>query len=290
MKRKYRAAAIVLAVFACLCFAITAVAAFFAIADGICEKNARYVPDYEKIDLSPLLDKEEWTEEDYETIYRQTGLTKAGADSVDRLRLYSFQTAFFNAGEVYHEYTTPITPHDKLMDPATGQDILAPMVPLEDGDILVTSTTHLFGWRHGHAALVIDAETETLLESVAIGIDSRVTTGGARWFRRSSNFMVLRLKDADAAKRAEIAENARNELVGIPYNVFLGFLMPKDQCKDGRTPSGTHCSHLVWQALYNAGYDLDSTGGPLVTAKDISHSPYLEVVQVYGFNLDTLWN
>ena len=91
-------------------------------------------------------------------------------------------------------------------------------------------------------------------------------------------------------KRAEIAENARNELVGIPYNVFLGFLMPKDQCKDGRTPSGTHCSHLVWQALYNAGYDLDSTGGPLVTAKDISHSPYLEVVQVYGFNLDTLWN
>ena len=82
MKRRYRAAAIALTVIACLCFAITLVAAFFAIADGLCEKNARYVPNYEKIDLAPLLEKEEWSEEDYETIYRQTGLTKVGADSV----------------------------------------------------------------------------------------------------------------------------------------------------------------------------------------------------------------
>ena len=39
----------------------------------------------------------------------------------------------------------------------------------------------------------------------------------------------------------------------------------------------------------NAGYDLDPTGGPLVTPDDIANSPYLEVVQIYGFDPDKLW-
>lgn len=288
MERKHRGLVIILAIAVCFCLLITALGSFFAVADGLCEQNAHIVPSYKKIDLTPLIDKEEWTEEDYETIYRQTGLTKAGADSVPRRELSAFQHALFFEGEAYHEYITPITPHDRLTD-SEGEDFTAPMVPLETGDVIVSSTTHLFGWRHGHAALVVNGSAGTLLEAVAIGIDSKTSNGGSIWFKESANFIVLRLKDADRAVRTKIAEDAVQELKGIPYNIFLGFLMPKDQCKNGRTPSATNCAHLVWQAFMNAGYDLDSTGGPLVTPKDISHSLYLEVVQVYGFDLDKLW-
>ncbi len=289
MEKRRKIAVILLSVFSCFCFLVTAVGSFFAIADGLCEESARILPDYEKIDLSPILEKEEWTEEDYATLYRQTGLSKTGADSVPRSRLKEFQDALFFEGEVYHEYTTAITPHDRLRDPSTGEDFTAPIVPLEAGDILLTSTTHLFGWRHGHAALVTDASGE-VLQAISIGVDSTITAGGARWFRRSSNFMVLRLKDADREARAEIAQRAAEELTGLAYNVFVGFFTPKDQCKDGRTPRSTQCSHLVWQAFLNAGYDLDPTGGPLVSPHDLAHSPYLEVVQVYGFDLNDPWH
>lgn len=289
MDRKYRVCNIILAICACFCMIVTVLGSFFAIADGVCEQRAHIVPSYAKADLTPLIEKEVWTDEDYAEIYRQTGLGRAGADSVPREELPLFQEAFFLEGEHYHDYVTPITPHDKVRDPATGTVAVAPIVPLEDGDILVTSSTHLFGWRHGHAALVVDGKTGTVLESVAIGVDSKTTRSGARWFCASSNFMVLRLKGADKETRASIAANAINTLTGLSYNVFVGFFLPKDQCKDGRTPTSTHCAHLVWQSFLNAGYDLDPTGGPLVSPKDIARSPLLEVVQVYGFDAEKLW-
>ncbi len=292
MNKRYKTdkiAVVLLSVFTCFCFLVTAAGTFFAVADGLCEESARIVPGYDKTDLTPIIEKTEWTEEDYETLYRQTGLTKTGADSVARPQLTKFQDALFFEGEHYHTYSTSITPHDRLRDPASGEDFTAPIVPLEAGDILVTSTSHLFGWRLGHAALVVDGSGK-LLESSTIGTDSKLSANGAGWFRRSANFMVLRLKNADAATRARIAEKAVDELSGLSYNVFVGFFLPKDQCGNGRTPTSTQCSHLVWQAYFNAGYDLDSTGGPLVTAADLSRSPLLETVQVYGFDLEKLWN
>ena len=62
--------------------------------------------------------------------------------------------------------------------------------------------------------------------------------------------------------------------------------MKKDQ---GKSKKGTNCSHLVWQAYYNAGYDIDTDGGPVCTSRDISMSDLLEVVQVYGFDPVSLW-
>ena len=288
MKRKSRALSVILAIFTCFCMLVTVLGCFFAIADGVCEQSARVVPSYAKTDLSPLIEKELWTDEDYAEIYRQTGLTKAGADSVPREELSLFQDALFLEGEPYHDYVTPITPHDRIRDPATGTVAVAPIVPLEKGDILVSSSTHLFGWRHGHAALVTNGTGE-VLQSIAIGIDSAISAGGARWFRISPNFMVLRLKGVDKETRANIADNAKKSLTGLSYNVFVGFFLPKDQCENGRTPTSTHCSHLVCQAFMNAGYDLDPTGGPLVSPKDLARSPLLEVVQVYGFDLEKLW-
>lgn len=257
--------------------------------DSACERQARFVPSYERIDLTPLVEKENWTDEDYDTVYHQTGLSRAGADSVPRERLKAFQDAFFFSGELVHEFATPITPHDQLTDPETGYIYAAPIVPLEAGDVIVTSTTHLFGWRHGHAALVINGTLGTLLESVSIGQDSFISHG-VRWFQKSANFLVLRMKDKTSEEREKIASDAANELTGLSYNVFLGFFLPKDQCKDGRTPTATHCAHLVWQAFMNAGYDADPTGGPVVSPQDLANSPYFEVVQTYGFDPDVLWN
>ena len=39
-------------------------------------------PDYEKTDITVVLDKAELTDEDYELLYRQTGLTKLGIDGL----------------------------------------------------------------------------------------------------------------------------------------------------------------------------------------------------------------
>ncbi len=47
--------------------------------------------------------------------------------------------------------------------------------------------------------------------------------------------------------------------------------------------SGTQCAHLVWYAYKQFGIDLDSDGGLFVTPYDIQNSPYLEIVQSYGY-------
>ena len=106
------------------------------------------------------------------------------------------------------------------------------------------------------------------------------------FFQRSPNFVVLRLKGADRETRAQIAATAAQRLFDIPYSVTVGFLSPKDQ---GVSPEATHCSHLVWQAYAYYGYDIDSDGGPVCTARDIVHSDLFEVVQVFGFDPDNIW-
>ena len=277
---------------------LTACALFLIIAESVVDRTARVTPSYEKIDISELINKEEWTEEEYDILRHQTGLAPSVLDGFrgDK-RLLEFQNALFFKGEIYHEAASYVTPHDRLHDPDAGKeytsanDYDAPLVPLEAGDVIVTSTCHTFGWRNGHAALVTSATSTGgfVLESITIGYDSEITSSGVLWFRRSANFLVLRLKNVDKEARAEIAKKASEELVGIPYSLKIGLFTKKDQCADGRTPVGTNCSHLVWQAFKNAGYDIDSDGGPVCTGRDISKCDLFEVIQVYGFDVDKRW-
>ena len=162
----------------------------------------------------------------------------------------------------------------------------APIVDLQDGDVLVTSTCHTFGWRNGHAAIVVDGKGGNTLESVSLGTPSVVSYGGSNWFRSGTNFMVLRLKDATAEERAAIAATAEERLHGVDYSITVGILSPKDQ---GETPKETHCSHLVWQAFHYYGYDIDSDGGAVCTTRDIANCDLFEVVQVFGFDPIELW-
>jgi hypothetical protein len=247
--------------------------------------SARVLPRLDREDLTQTLAKETWNEADYAFLFRQTGLGKSALDELksNPAQILPFQEAFFYEGKLAHDMAAVTTPHDYV------QDYVFPLAPLHRGDILVSSSCHTLGWRNGHAALVVDGDTGLTLESFTL--DAPSSYGDVSWFQTSSNFMLLRLKAefAETADPAAVAEAALKHLLNVPYSVFVGFFSPKDQCKNGRKIQTTHCSHLVWQAYKNFGIDLDSNGGPLVTARDLSRSPYLEIVQINGFDAEKLW-
>ncbi len=248
-------------------------------ADLAVESSARVLPSYEKTDLTEVLQKEEWTEEDFTLLYRQTGLGKAPLLELkdSPYRILRFQEALFYPAEIKHVDAAPTTPHDYT-------DYSAPIIPLQDGDVFVTSTCHTFGWRNGHSALVTDAQTGMLFQSIAPGYLSQEE--GTYWFKTAANFMVLRLKDVSKEERAEIARKAKEKYMNVPYSLTVGIFSPKDQSNDLQS---TNCSHLVWQSYKLSGYDIDSDGGAICTSRDIANSPLFEVVQVYGFDVDKLW-
>jgi len=282
--RLYRCSAVLLSLLVIL-FAL--LGGVFA-AEYFADRNFHFTPQYEKIDLFPLLQKLEWTDEDYDVLYHQTGLTKIALNDLKAQPLpgkswqktvTEIQDAFFFEYHWEHEDVAITTKRD-----CSGENPV-PVVPLQAGDVLVSACTHSFGWRHGHAALSVD-DSGTLLESISLGTPSMLTVNGQTWFAHSSDFIVLRLKDADKAQRKEIADRAKKSLLEVPYHLTVGIFSKKDQ---GESPKSTHCSHLVWQAYKNCGYDIDANGGAVVSPRDIARSPYFEVIQVFGFDPDKLW-
>ena len=270
-----------LKIFAWLLIFIAVAVGFFAAMEAVADSHfARKLPSYEKQDITAVLEKEEWSEKDYDFLYHQTGVGKSALDSMkgDNERILSFQEALFYDGEITHTWSAFTTPHEKV------KDYTAPIIPLENGDVLVTSSTHTLGWTHGHAAIVVENFTQSILEAYALGYDSSI--GSTTWFRQSTNFIVLRLKDKTRAERMAIASEAVLRLNGVPYSLTVGLFSPKDQ---GEQPKETNCSHLVWQAFKYAGYDIDPDGGPICTPRDIANCNLFEVVQVYGFDVDKLW-
>lgn len=153
---------------------------------------------------------------------------------------------------------------------------------LENGDILLTPCSHTFGWRNGHAAIVIEEETEETLESVVIGTDSCLQNL-AKW-RKYPGVAVLRLKDASKEERNAIADYAKEHMQGISYGFLTDFMehVPEKWRAD---TADTHCSHLIWSIYKHFGYDIDGDGGIFVTPKDIFLSPYFEIVEMYHVDI-----
>ena len=150
-------------------------------------------------------------------------------------------------------------------------------VDLQPGDILLTLSTHSLGWRHGHAALVIDEDTT--LECALLGTDS--CYGDTVYWRGLSQYCVLRVKDVTPQLQQDVVTYACEELCGVPYHLTAGFIGSKAPEPDSAY-FGLQCSYLVWYAWNHFGYDLDGDGGRLVTSTDILQSDLLEVVQVWG--------
>lgn len=244
------------------------------------EPKARWTPDYTRQDLTPILTQEQLQTADYETLLLQTGLS---ACVIDILRergmqseIYAAQERFFAEPPIECVPNSPISAEEHT---AQGTRLLA----LEDGDLLLTPCSHAYGWRNGHAALVVDAAQGLTLESVVLGTDSCLQT--VQKWETYPAFMVFRLRDASAELRSQIAQTAYGRLCGIPYGLTVGLLSPKYT----DVPDTTHCAHLLWSAYRAYGYDLDSTGGHIVTPRDLALSPLLELKQCCGVDPRVLW-
>ncbi len=237
-------------------------------------------PDYEKEDIEPLLYKKTRTGEDYEKIYRQTGLTKLGVEDMieqgQYARILTIQEKYFTDYEKTRDNFVPFTYSEHL-------DGYGEFAPLQEGDILITDAIFCSWFRYGHAALVIDAQNGKVVDAVSIGARSGINY--ASQFKHYSKFLILRPKASKEVKQ-QVVKYAKENLVDLPYQMSVGILCAKDV----ENLLGTHCGHLVWYAYNKFGVDLDSTGGMIVTPQDFVHSPNVELVQTFGFDPDTLWS
>ncbi len=277
-KKKFlKVTAIVLAIV----LSVLAILALCAeIATRVCDRWDPWRPTYQALseqELFDLLEKEILTEQDYQTLYEQTGLTKIGIDRFlqkgQKYEIINIHKDYFANYKVTDERFAPFTCWEKING-------MVGLVALEPGDIIVTSATHVLGWRYGHAALVVN-EYE-VIESFAVGSKSDVTM--ASMIQDYASFMVLKPKVSEQEK-AQVVKYALNELMGLPYALTTGVFSKKNQKNIDRT----HCAHLVWYAYKQFGIDLDSNGGKIVKPQDIANSPLVEVVQIYGFHPEKLW-
>lgn len=260
------------------CIALTCLGMQFAFMAA--DKIKCWTPDYPQEVIDEELEKKD--ERDYALLYRQTGLTKAGVDrcldrgGAGKQKILSIQEDYFKKYKVKNDFFAPFVCTDYIDETITN-------VYLEDGDIIVTSSTHFSGWRIGHAGLVTDAARGNVLQASAYGSSSAI--GKISDFTDRVNFMVLRVKDEYATDetRKEIAAYAEENLQGKIYDISAGVLSSKNKVKR------TQCAHLVWYAYKQFGIDIDGNGGPVVTPRNIANSPKIELVQVFGFNPYKLW-
>ncbi len=242
--------------------------------------TVHWTPDYAEIDILPLLKKEVRTPDDYSVLYAQTGLTKLGIDDLiedgNIPRILEIQDNFFR----------PYTVETSKFAPFTGTQSIdghAAYASLANGDIIVSSSAFFSWFRCGHAAMVVDAQEEMAINAVALGVDSSLDP--ISHFEQRANFLVLRPKLSPELLQ-NIVDYAKETLVDLPYRLTAGLLSEKFQ----EPLTGTQCSHLVWYAFRKFGIDLDADGGWLVTPKDLTSSPMLELVQTFGFDPQTLWD
>ena len=264
-----------------LAFLLVLIVVLFA----VCENGARKLPETEKVNIEHLLQKEKLDDGDYVFLLNQTGL---GKSAIEDLRtqadgfsetILAFQNQYHSPAEYQCDFIFfPTTKEEQL---ATNADRIK-LPPLRDGDILITRSTHTLGFRHGHAGIVVDASRGKTVESVLLGVKSSVQSV-EKWTRYPT-LLILRPKDNMVAQQA--ASFAKEHLVGVDYS-FLAGLWKKDKQND-LPMNSTHCSHLVWQAYYAAGLDIDGDGW-LVLPQDIANCKELQLVFAYGFDAERRW-
>ena len=269
VKRLLKCILIPILVVLCLCQGYYLLQRYWAHKDGY------FVPDYERVTLTE--------DTDYETIFLQTGLGRSAVDKLlkkgDFQAILDAQEAFFNPPEgECTELLGWFTREDQLKDdPESAAERV--LVDLQPGDVLVSLSTHSFGWYHGHAAIVVD--DYTTIESVVLGTDSQI--GSTSGWTDYTNYAVLRIKDVTPEQQQAIVDYSRENLLGIPYSLLAGIIGEKAPEPDSEF-FGLQCSYLAWYAWNHFGYDLDSDGGRIVTPHDLLHSDKVEIVQVYGMD------
>lgn len=247
------------------------------------QADAHVMPVAEKYALRKLAGEIIDTPQEIQLLAQQTGLSeKTIVKMLQENRgaeLIRLQEIYYAPITIESLQTTPITVSEWLAEePITGCQGM-PFVDVQNGDILITKNSRFLGWRNGHAGLVVDAEKGLVLEALMLGSPSKLCSI-KRWEKYPS-FQVLRLKE-ETSLATKVAAYAAENLVNIPYHL-LADVLKSPKADELAIPTGTHCAHLVWYAYKQFGMDLDSDGGIIVTPEDIRNSPYLEVVQSYGY-------
>ncbi len=239
------------------------------------EKEARRIasaPAFTSVDASAAADTSAFESDDAED---QKKLKEKLFASLE-----SYQEDFFRQVEIQCQQIGIITFEEHVID-QKGKPISSFRIPeMREGDVLIAKNTHSLGWRHGHAAIVIDSEKGKTLEAVLLGQNSSIQSIN-KW-TSSPSFMLLRPKEGIDGR--EVAAYALETVHEIPYGLFVG--IPQ---KFPEVASKTQCAHLVWYPYYRFGYDVDYDGGWLVTPKDIANSEFFEPVQIFGVDPENLW-
>ena len=238
-----------------------------------------YVPDYEKIDISEILTKDELTDEDYETLFNQTGLTRLGIDGLIEnglaYRIIKIQEQYFEKQSYYFYSFSPFTGYLRRK----GKNAIAQFAYLENGDILYSPTTFFSFIKIGHTSMMVDASLGIMAQASGHGIPV-MPIHISRFFSRPA-FVILR---ADGETGNAVANYTQEFLMGKRYSLFAGIFGEKAP----ENISSTHCSHFIWYAYMQSGIDIDSDGGKIVTPDDILYSENLSIVQIYGISPDIL--
>lgn len=255
-----------------------------------------YVPKYEKENITTLLEKDinDLSDADFNNIYHQTGLTKVGINrlcsnsslSNKKEEILSYQEALFYKDYNHSfDYFTPFTGKVKLSSSYLGiknSVVPHPIIPLKEGDIILSSSSFILGFRSGHSMLVTkgsDNPDKSEIINVSIEYDSKEVSGLE--FTQRANLMIYRLKDEYLQDFTinDIVDFAKSNGVGVKYN-----LVPKKGILNS-----SNCSTTVYNIFNHFGIDIDGNGGSLVTPEDISLSDKLELVQGFGLDLDKRW-
>jgi len=269
---------------------IIIIIAAIATVEKLIEPMGYFRPDYDKRDITGILEKEVLSDDDYKELFYQTGLGKTAVDEIlkdksGKEKILEFQKNFFTEYNISSEKFAVIVNHESLVD-EKGKIIYGfDLAPYENGYVLITKATHSLGWRHGHAGIITDAENEETLEAVLLGQDSMLQNIN-KW-RSFPSFIMLKLKDASQEELDKIAEFAKINLLDVPYGLSVGLTSKKNPEPSNITT--TQCAHIVWHPFMQFGYDIDSDGTWLVTPKDIANSDLFEIVQIYGVDPDEIW-
>lgn len=259
------------------------------IAGIMTELNVRYVPSYEKINLGIYrgIMSGNLSEEDYELLFRQTGLGRAAVDSIFNAHsdpvsvLEIHQYNFFSAPMYMCRKIGMVTREERLYDEDGNVEKGFLLADVRDGDILITKATHTLGWRHGHAGIVTDAQNGETLEAVFWGRPTMLQSL-SKW-QVHPTFIQLRLRNPEIGAKA--AAFARENLMDINYSLWADLFTPQFE----NEVRSTHCAHLPWYVYLYFGYDISANRGLFVTPRGIVNSEYLEIVQIFGVNPDRIW-
>lgn len=225
------------------------------------------------------------TTEDYEIVMSQTGLGKSAFDSLifqGRMdKIEDYREYYLLDKEFYCYREGVFACHESIKDSNDEFIDNPPFADIRNGDIIVTLSIHSLGWRHGHAAIVVDAEKGLCIQANMVGEKSGY--GYVNTWKDFPMVALLRVKDESSEKTEEIAKFADDNLRGLPYSLFSGIVTGRNSEK---VPYATQCAHLVWYAYYHFGIDISPQGGRIITPYDFLKSERLEVVQVYGSILE----